>query len=161
MASGQSLFVHLWGLWRWNWQTGEPVFSFFFINHAWFTTSAFQARSPVKHTGGRKRQQLQTDGIQEPENGSPTITWEQLLYVYNYAHTLWKSILSSTHSWYVHSTVSVRGMKLVNVGQDEKRAACKLVLGSKHVLAPNNLVDFHHTPILEHLQLSLQQETVK
>lgn len=36
-----------------------------------------------------------------------------------------------------------------------------LVLGSKHVLAPNNLVDFHHAPILEHLQLSLQQETVK
>ncbi len=26
------------------------------------------------HTGGRKHQQLQTDGIQEPENGSPTIT---------------------------------------------------------------------------------------
>lgn len=37
----------------------------------------------------------------------------------------------------------------------------RLVLVSKHVLAPNNLVDFHHTPILEHLQLSLQQETVK
>lgn len=35
------------------------------------------------------------------------------------------------------------------------------VLGSKHVLAPNSLVDFHHTPIAEHLQLSLQQETVK
>lgn len=30
-----------------------------------------------------------------------------------------------------------------------------------NVLAPNNLVDFHHTPILEHLQLSLQQETVR
>lgn len=35
------------------------------------------------------------------------------------------------------------------------------VLVSKHVLAPNYLVDIHHTPILEHLQLSLQQETVK
>lgn len=32
---------------------------------------------------------------------------------------------------------------------------------SMNVLAPNNLVDFHHTPILEHLQLSLQQETVR
>lgn len=26
------------------------------------------------HTGGRKHQQLQTDGIQEPENESSTIT---------------------------------------------------------------------------------------
>lgn len=34
------------------------------------------------------------------------------------------------------------------------------MFGSKHILAPNNLVDVHHTPILKHLQLSLQQETV-
>lgn len=44
---------------------------------------------------------------------------------------------------------------------DKNHQPAQLVLGSKHVLAPNNLVDFHHTPILEHLQLSLQQETVK
>lgn len=30
------------------------------------------------HTGGRKHQQLQTDDIQEHENGCPTITREQL-----------------------------------------------------------------------------------
>lgn len=44
---------------------------------------------------------------------------------------------------------------------DKNHQAARLVFGSKHVLAPNNLVDFLHTPILEHLQLSLQQETVK
>lgn len=75
-----------------TWQTEEPVF---YESHMIYNNSPSGElqKEPRKtprllHTGSRKHQQLQTDGIQKPENESPTITREQLLYVYNHGHTL-------------------------------------------------------------------------
>lgn len=89
-----------------TWQTGEPVFyeSRMIYNN---NLSGKLQKETCKmlrllHTGGRKHQQLRTDGIQEPENESPTITQGQLHYVYNYVHTLWNSILSPAHSRHAH-----------------------------------------------------------
>lgn len=70
MAAGQGLFVRLWGFGDETWQTGEPVF---YESHMIYNNSppgeTREAPCPL-HTGGRKHQQLQTDDIHEPENGS-------------------------------------------------------------------------------------------
>lgn len=61
-----------------TWQTGEPVF---YESHMIYNNSPLGKLQKVPRkmprllqTGGRKHQQLQTDGIQKHENGSPTIT---------------------------------------------------------------------------------------
>lgn len=91
-------------------ELGRQENQFFYESHMIYNnnnTAGKLQKEPRKmprllHTGGRKHQQLRTDGIQEPENESPTMTWGQLHYVYNYVHTLWNSILSPTHSRHVH-----------------------------------------------------------
>lgn len=64
-----------------TWQTREPVF--FYESHMIYNNNNNTAGKLQKeprevprlfHTGGRVHQQLWTDGIQEPENESHTIT---------------------------------------------------------------------------------------
>lgn len=151
----------------------ENLFCFFvfFINRTWFTTAALRAssrRSPIKRRTSytltaESINSSETDGFQEPENESPTITRETLC-VCNYWRTLWNSVWN-VPTWHMcavnQSLVSKVDTKLVKIWKfyDKNRAVGKACAWLR--TCPKQSLDFHHTPILKHLQLSLWQETVK